>query len=35
MMMQLMPIQVLGVEKQTAYDLFWPLGWQTYGIQME
>jgi len=34
-MMQLMPIQVLGFEKQTAHDLFWPLAWQTYGIQME
>lgn len=30
-----MPLQVLGFEKQTAYDLFWPLAWQTYGIQME
>lgn len=33
--MQSMTLQVLGFEKQTAYDLFWPLAWQTYGIQME
>lgn len=29
------PIQVLRFEKQTAYDLLWPIAWQIYGIQME
>lgn len=33
--MHSMPIQVLRFEKQTAYDLLWPIAWQTYGIQME